>query len=70
MPGADPRAVRPDQAHLIINAALDVHRDDRAFGYRFIADEPAGPGITAGENKVARMCSQQRIWSAFRTNPA
>src|ERR1700684_3077690 len=27
-----------DDAHLI-NAALDVHRDDPAFGYRFIADE-------------------------------
>jgi hypothetical protein len=36
-------------AHLI-NAALDIHRDDPAFGYRFIADElPAqasGPGRT------------------------
>ena len=27
-----------DEAHLI-NAALDIHRDDPAFGYRFIADE-------------------------------
>jgi putative transposase len=53
-----------DEAHLI-NAALDVHRDDPAFGYRFIADELAARGITAGENKVARLCSQQRIWSAF-----
>ena len=23
------------------------------------------PGIKAGENRVARLCSQQRIWSAF-----
>jgi putative transposase len=53
-----------DEAHLI-NAALDVHADDPAFGYRFIADELPGRGITAGENKVARLCSQQRIWSAF-----
>ena len=29
-----------DDAHLI-NAAYDIHRDDPAFGYRFIADEPA-----------------------------
>ena len=27
-----------DDAHLI-NAALDIHADDPAFGYRFIADE-------------------------------
>ena len=52
-----------DDAHLI-NAALDIHADDPAFGYRFIADELPGRGITAGENRVARLCSQQRIWSA------
>jgi putative transposase len=49
----------------VINAALDVHRDDPAFGYRFIADELPARGIGAGENRVARLCSQQRIWSAF-----
>lgn len=53
-----------DEAHLI-NAAIDIHADDPAFGYRFIADELPARGITAGENKVARLCSQQRIWSAF-----
>ena len=53
-----------DDAHLI-NAALDIHRDDPAFGYRFIADELRELGITAGENRVARLCSQQRIWSIF-----
>ena len=53
-----------DDAHLI-NAALDMHRDDPAFGYRFIADELPARGITAGENRVARLCSQQRIWSVF-----
>jgi putative transposase len=53
-----------DDAHLI-NAAVDIHHDDPAFGYRFIADELPARGITAGENKVARLCSQQRIWSAF-----
>jgi transposase InsO family protein len=52
------------EAHLV-NAALDIHADDPAFGYRFIADELPARGITAGENKVARLCSQQRIWSAF-----
>jgi putative transposase len=53
-----------DEAHLI-NAAVGIHADDPAFGYRFIADELPGRGIKAGENKVARLCSQQGIWSAF-----
>ena len=53
-----------DDAHLI-NAALDIHADDPAFGYRFIADELPGRGITASENRVARLCSQERIWSIF-----
>ena len=53
-----------DEAHLI-NAALGIHADDPGFGYRFIADELPARGISAGENKVARLCSQQRIWSAF-----
>jgi putative transposase len=53
-----------DEAHLI-NAAFDIHADDPAFGYRFIADELAAAGIRAGENKVARLCSQQQIWSVF-----
>ncbi len=54
-----------DDAHLI-NAARDIHADDPpAFGYRFIADELPERGITAGENRVARLCSQERIWSIF-----
>lgn len=53
-----------DDAHLI-NAAIDVHGDDPEFGYRFIADELPARGITAGENRVARLCSQQRIWSVL-----
>jgi putative transposase len=53
-----------DDAYLI-NAALDIHHDDPAFGYRFIADELPAHGITAGANRVARLCGQQRIWSVF-----
>lgn len=53
-----------DDAHLI-NVAYDIHGDDPAFGYRFIADELPGRSIRAGENRVARLCSQQRIWSVF-----
>lgn len=53
-----------DDAHQI-NAARAIDADDPAFGYRFIADELPGPGITAGENRVARLCSPERIWSIF-----
>ncbi|RDI10341.1 transposase InsO family protein [Rhodococcus sp. AG1013] len=53
-----------DDAHLI-DAAREIHADDPAFGYRFIADELPDRGITAGENRVARLCSQERIWSVF-----
>jgi putative transposase len=57
-----------DDAHLI-NAAHDIHRDDPAFGYRFIADELRERGLQVGENRVARLCSQQRIWSVFTKKP-
>jgi putative transposase len=53
-----------DDAYLT-NAAIDIHHDDPAFGYRFIADELARHGHQAGENRVARLCSAQRIWSVF-----
>ena len=42
-------------AHLI-NAAMDVHRDDPAFGYRFIADELCS-GHRCRRDRVARLCS-------------
>jgi putative transposase len=53
-----------DDAHLV-NAALDIHHDDPAFGYRFIADQLAGKEIRASENRVQRLCAQERIWSIF-----
>jgi putative transposase len=53
-----------DNAHLI-NAAMDIHGDDPAFGYRFIADELADAGFTASERRVWRLCSEQRLWSVF-----
>ena len=52
-----------DDAHLI-NAAVDIHHDDPEFGYRFIADELAGQGIRASRNRVHRLCTLQRLWSA------
>lgn len=51
-----------DDAHLI-NAALGIHADDPADGYRFIADELAERGFTASENRVWRICSMQQIFS-------
>ncbi|MDG3011498.1 IS3 family transposase [Rhodococcus sp. D2-41] len=66
---ADPVSQRDwDDAHLI-NAALDVHADDPAFGYRFIADELPRHSVSAGENRVWRLCSQQQIWSTFAKKP-
>lgn len=53
-----------DDAHLI-NAAIDVHADDPAFGYRFIADELADAGFAASERRVWRVCSENEIFSAF-----
>lgn len=53
-----------DDAHLI-NASIDIHIDDPAFGYRFIADELAEDGFTVSERRVWRLCSQMGIFSAF-----
>lgn len=53
-----------DDAHLT-NAAWDAHHDDPTFGYRFIGDELHDAGLKAGENRVWRLCSQQRLWSVF-----
>lgn len=54
-----------DQAHLI-NQALDVHADDPAFGYRFIADElKAGATPVASERRICRLCSTNGILSVI-----
>jgi putative transposase len=53
-----------DEAHLI-NAAMDIHSDDPAFGYRFISDELADLGYVASERRVWRLCSTQGIISVF-----
>jgi putative transposase len=54
-----------DNAHLV-NAAIDLHADEPAFGYRFIADELEGEtGLRASERRVWRLCSEQRTWSVF-----
>lgn len=49
-------------AHLS-NAAIDAHRDDPTFGYRFNADDLHAAGHRVSERRVWRLCSQQRLWS-------
>ena len=49
-----------DDAHLT-NAAIDVHADDPAFGYRFIADELAEAGFTASERRVAGVFGERDL---------
>ncbi len=52
-------------AHLV-DAAREIHADDPAFGYRFIADELASEhGIEASENRVHRLCRQHGIFSVL-----
>jgi putative transposase len=51
-----------DDAHLT-NAAVDLHADDPEFGYRLIADELRHAGHQVSENRVQRLCTQQRLWS-------
>jgi putative transposase len=53
-----------DEAHFI-NAAIDIHSDDPAFGYRFISDELVDAGHVLSERRAWRLCSQERIWSVF-----
>jgi transposase InsO family protein len=50
-------------AHLV-DAAREIHADDPAFGYRFIKDALEDEhGISASENRVARLCSSHGIFS-------
>lgn len=50
-------------AHLI-NAAIVIHARDPASAYMVIADELPDHGITAGKDRVHRLCSAQRLFSA------
>ena len=49
-----------DDAHAI-NTLHEIHDDDPTLGYRFLTDELADAGITAGENRVARLCQMAGI---------
>lgn len=60
---ADPVSDRDLEDAYLTNALVDAHGDDPAFGYRFLADELERAGISVGERRVWRLCSQQKIWS-------
>jgi transposase InsO family protein len=60
---ANPISQRELEDAYLTNALIDAHGDDPEFGYRFLADELERAGLSAGERRVWRLCSQQRLWS-------
>jgi len=60
---ARPVSQRELQDAYLTNALLDAHANDPEFGYRFLADELGHAGHQAGERRVWRLCSQQKLWS-------
>jgi putative transposase len=60
----DPVSRRDWDDAQVTNAAVDLHTDDPEFGYRLIADELIAAGHQVSENRVHRLCAQQRLWSA------
>jgi putative transposase len=60
---ANPVCRRDLEDAYVTNALLDAHGNDPAFGYRFLADELGRAGVSVGERRVWRLCSQQKIWS-------
>ena len=47
-----------------MNAAYEIHAEDPALGYRFIADELADAGHALSERRVWKICHQGQIASA------
>jgi transposase InsO family protein len=62
---ARPCSRRDHDDAYVTSALVDLHAEDPAFGYRFLADELAAAGHRAGERRVWRLCSQQRLWSTI-----
>jgi hypothetical protein len=61
---AAPVSQRDLEDAYLTNALIDAHGDDPEFGYRLLADELDRAGHVAGERRVWRLCSQQKLWSA------
>ncbi|MBB4965320.1 DDE-type integrase/transposase/recombinase [Saccharothrix violaceirubra] len=47
------------------NALFDAHRDDPAFGYRFLAGEARQSGRPMADRTAWRICSSPGWWCAF-----
>lgn len=60
---AAPCSKRDHDDAVLVNAIIDIHRDDPAFGYRFISDEIERKGWNVSENRVHRLCREHRILS-------
>ncbi len=61
---ASPVGDRDREDAYLTNAAVDLHRDDPEYGYRFIADDLKAAGHRVGENRIWRLCSRQGLFSA------
>jgi putative transposase len=59
----NPCSARDLEDAYLVSTAIDVHKDDPEFGYRFIRDELERKGISASRNRVHRLCREHRIWS-------
>jgi putative transposase len=60
-----PVPLRDYENAYVTNALVDAHRNDPAFGYRFLADELERKAMAIGERRVWRLCSQAGLWSSF-----
>ena len=47
------------------NALFDAHRDDPAFGYRYLHEEAADAGVGMSARTAWRICSANAWWSIF-----
>ncbi len=65
MPGVEDREAAVLSGAQLTNAATHIHQEDPAFGYRFVADELVDLGFQASERRVWRLCSEQKLGSAF-----
>lgn len=61
---ADPIADRVLDDAYLTDEAIELHREDPEFGYRFIADELRAAGHQVGENRVQRLCSRRGLFSS------
>ncbi len=60
----DPVSQRDLDDTYLTDASIDAHGEDPEFGYRLLSDELGRAGHLAGERRVWRLCSQQKLWSA------